>query len=94
MVDDDRRLRDLLARFLSENGYRITTAASAAEARAKSDPAERKKAYEKVAAKFLTEGSIMYLYHTQVLVALTDKVEGYKQMPDGLVRVVGVKLLK
>jgi two-component system phosphate regulon response regulator OmpR len=36
-VDDDRRLRDLLARFLSENGYRITTAASAAEARAKSE---------------------------------------------------------
>ena len=66
--------------------------AAHAEARAKSDPAERKKAYEKVAAKFLTEGSIMYLYHTQVLVALTDKVEGYKQMPDGLVRVVGVKL--
>ena len=38
------------------------------------------------------DGSIVYLYHTQVLVALTDKVEGYKQMPDGLVRVVGVKL--
>jgi peptide/nickel transport system substrate-binding protein len=66
--------------------------AAHAEARAKSDPAERKKAYERVAAKFLAEGSIMYLYHTQVLVALSDKVEGYKQMPDGLVRVVGVKL--
>jgi peptide/nickel transport system substrate-binding protein len=62
------------------------------EARTKSDPAERKKAYEKVAAKFLSEGSIKYLYHTQVLVAHTDKVEGYKQMPDGLVRVVGLKL--
>ena len=62
------------------------------EARTKSDPAERKKAYEKVAAKFLAEGSIIYLYHTQVLVAHTDKVEGYKQMPDGLVRVVGIKL--
>jgi peptide/nickel transport system substrate-binding protein len=62
------------------------------EARTKSDPAERKKAYEKVAAKFLTEGSIIYLYHTQVLVAHTDKVEGYKQMPDGLVRVIGIKL--
>src|SRR6476660_3844430 len=37
VVDDDRRLRDLLARFLTENGYRITTAASAAEARAKSE---------------------------------------------------------
>jgi peptide/nickel transport system substrate-binding protein len=66
--------------------------AAHAEARAKSDPAERKKAYEIVAKKFLAEGSIMYLYHAQVLVALTDKVEGYKQMPDGLVRVVGVKL--
>jgi peptide/nickel transport system substrate-binding protein len=64
------------------------------EARIKSDPAERKKAYEKVAAKYLAEGSIIYLYHPQVLVAHTDKVEGYKQMPDGLVRVVGVKLLK
>ncbi len=62
------------------------------EARTKSDPADRKKAYEKVAAKFLTEGSILYLYHPQVLVAHTDKVEGYKQMPDGLVRVVGIKL--
>ncbi|MBV9077474.1 MAG: response regulator transcription factor [Methylobacteriaceae bacterium] len=37
VVDDDRRLRDLLARFLGENGYRVSTAASAAEARAKSD---------------------------------------------------------
>jgi peptide/nickel transport system substrate-binding protein len=66
--------------------------AAHAEARAKSDPADRKKAYEIVAKKFLAEGSIVYLYHPQVLVALTDKVEGYKQMPDGLVRVVGVKL--
>jgi len=33
VVDDDRRLRDLLTRFLSENGYRVTAAASAAEAR-------------------------------------------------------------
>jgi two-component system phosphate regulon response regulator OmpR len=36
VVDDDRRLRDLLTRFLSEHGYRVTAAASAAEARAKS----------------------------------------------------------
>lgn len=37
VVDDDRRLRDLLSRFLGERGYRVTTAASAAEARAKSE---------------------------------------------------------
>ncbi|GGC80359.1 response regulator [Chelatococcus reniformis] len=32
VVDDDRRLRDLLARFLGDNGYRVTVAADAAEA--------------------------------------------------------------
>ena len=37
VVDDDRRLRDLLSRFLGENGYRVSSAASAAEARAKSE---------------------------------------------------------
>jgi len=37
VVDDDRRLRELLARFLSEQGYRVTTAASAAEARARQE---------------------------------------------------------
>src|ERR1044072_8068580 len=37
VVDDDRRLRDLLARFLSEHGYRVTAASSAAEARAKAE---------------------------------------------------------
>ena len=62
------------------------------EARIKSDPAERKKIYENIAKKYLAEGSIKYLYHRRVLVALTDKVEGYKQLPDGLIRVVGVKL--
>lgn len=35
VVDDDRRLRKLLARFLGENGYRVSTAESAADARAK-----------------------------------------------------------
>ena len=64
------------------------------EARAKSDPAERKKAYEKVAAKLTPKGAgpILYIYHPQVLVAHTDRLEGYRQMPDGLVRVVGLKL--
>jgi peptide/nickel transport system substrate-binding protein len=66
--------------------------AAHAEARSKSDPAERKKAYETVARKFLADGSVLYLYHRRVLVAISDKVEGYKQMPDGLVRVIGVKL--
>ena len=35
VVDDDRRIRVLLSRFLLAEGYRVTTAESAAEARAK-----------------------------------------------------------
>jgi len=33
VVDDDRRLRELLQRYLSANGFRVTAAAGAAEAR-------------------------------------------------------------
>ena len=35
VVDDDRRIRDLLSRFLNGEGYRVTTADNAADARAK-----------------------------------------------------------
>lgn len=34
VVDDDRRIRELLKRFLTDNGYRVTIAENAAEARA------------------------------------------------------------
>ena len=30
LVDDDRRIRDLLSRYLTGEGYRVTTAESAA----------------------------------------------------------------
>jgi two-component system phosphate regulon response regulator OmpR len=35
VVDDDRRIRDLLSRFLLTEGYRVTTAETAADARSK-----------------------------------------------------------
>src|SRR5215831_1005652 len=35
VVDDDRRIRDLLSRFLASEGYRVSTAETAADARAK-----------------------------------------------------------
>ena len=35
VVDDDRRLRQLLGRYLVENGFRVTTASDAAQARAR-----------------------------------------------------------
>jgi peptide/nickel transport system substrate-binding protein len=62
------------------------------EARTKSETAARKAVYEKVAGKVLAEGGIIYLYHRLVIIAHSERLEGYKQLPDGLVRVVGVKL--
>jgi len=35
VVDDDRRIRDLLSRYLTTEGYRVSTAETAADARAK-----------------------------------------------------------
>ena len=35
VVDDDKRIRDLIARFLNENGYRVTVAEDAQTARVK-----------------------------------------------------------
>jgi two-component system, OmpR family, phosphate regulon response regulator OmpR len=34
LVDDDQKIRDLLARYLTENGFRVTAAPDAAQARA------------------------------------------------------------
>jgi peptide/nickel transport system substrate-binding protein len=62
------------------------------EGRTKSDPKERKATYEKLAEILLREGSVLYLFHRRHLIAHTDRLEGYKQMPDGLVRVVGLKM--
>ncbi len=35
VVDDDRRLRELLRKYLTDNGFIVTTASDAAEARAR-----------------------------------------------------------
>jgi peptide/nickel transport system substrate-binding protein len=56
------------------------------------DPAARKSIYEKMTQQILEDEPIIYLYHRKVLIAHTTKLEGYTQMPDGLVRVVGLKL--
>ena len=40
VIDDDRRLRELLSRYLSENGFRVSTAQDAGEARRKLESLE------------------------------------------------------
>ena len=56
------------------------------------DQAQRKAIYEKLAKIVLEEKPLLYIYHRRILIAHTTKLKGYKQMPDGLVRVVGLKL--
>jgi peptide/nickel transport system substrate-binding protein len=62
------------------------------EARLTSEVPKRQAIYEKLAGIILQEKPIVYIYHRRVLIAHTAKLDGYKQMPDGLVRVVGLKL--
>jgi peptide/nickel transport system substrate-binding protein len=62
------------------------------DARLVSDPAQRKAIYEKMTKIVLNDEPIIYIYHRKLLIAHTTRLEGYKQMPDGLVRVVGLKL--
>jgi peptide/nickel transport system substrate-binding protein len=57
-----------------------------------SDMAARKAIYEKMTKQILEDEPIIYLYHRNVLIAHTTKLEGYTQLPDGMVRVVGLKL--
>jgi peptide/nickel transport system substrate-binding protein len=62
------------------------------EARLVTDPAQRKAIYEKLTKIVLNDDPILYLYHRKLLIAHTARLEGYRQMPDGLVRVIGLKL--
>jgi peptide/nickel transport system substrate-binding protein len=61
------------------------------EARLVNDPAQRKAIYEKLTKIVLHDEPLIYLYHRKLLFAHTAKLEGYRQVPDGLVRVVGLK---
>ncbi len=62
------------------------------EARLVTDMAQRKSIYEKMTKSILEDEPIIYLYHRRNLIAHTTRLEGYRAMPDGLVRVVGLKL--
>ena len=62
------------------------------EARVPSELGARKAIYEKLTKTIIEDAPKIYLYHRRILIAHTTKLDGYKQMPDGLVRVVGLSL--
>ena len=62
------------------------------DSRVPSDRSQRKAVYEKASRVLLDDEAIIYLYHSRVLIAHTARLEGYRQLPDGMVRVVGLTL--
>ncbi len=78
---------------LNYTGYcNAETDALLNQSRTLRDPAERKKVYEQIAAKVLKERPIVYLYHRNWLWAYNAKLAGVRNVPDGLLRVQGLKL--
>jgi peptide/nickel transport system substrate-binding protein len=62
------------------------------QSRALRDPAARKKVFEQIAAQVLKERPVLYLYHRNWLWAFNAKLSGVRQIPDGLLRVTGLKM--
>jgi len=56
------------------------------------DPAERKKLFERIAAIVLKDRPIVYLFHRHWLWAYNAKLSGLRTVPDGMVRLQGLKM--
>lgn len=63
-----------------------------AQSRSVREPAERKKLFDQIAARVLKDRPIVYVYHRNWLWAYNNKLSGVRQIPDGLLRVQGLKL--
>ncbi len=61
------------------------------QSRTELDPNKRRAIYEKIAAVAAKEKPVIYLYHRNWLWAHTTKLTGLRTVPDGMVRVQGLK---
>ena len=62
------------------------------DARLTTDMAQRKSIYAKLTKLEQEDEPLLYIYHRRIIIAHATRLDGYKQMPDGLVRVIGLKL--
>ncbi len=56
------------------------------------DPTARKAAWKRLADRVLTDKPLVYLFHRRLLWAYSQKLTGFGEYPDGLVRFTGLKL--
>ena len=64
------------------------------DARAVSDVGRRRELYRAMYGQETKDLPIMYLWYTKSIVGMRSTVQGYDQVPDGLVRLKGVSLAK
>jgi peptide/nickel transport system substrate-binding protein len=62
------------------------------ESRTQLDPAKRGAAYDRIAAQVQKDRPIVYLFHRHWLWAHNAKLSGLRTVPDGMVRVQGLKM--
>jgi peptide/nickel transport system substrate-binding protein len=61
-------------------------------ARTFTDPSKRKAAYEAALTQIEADKPLIYLYHQVWVFAHSAKLAGYKQAPDGIIRLQDMKL--
>ncbi|MBP0447295.1 ABC transporter substrate-binding protein [Roseomonas sp. SSH11] len=62
------------------------------EGRSSVDPAQRAAAYERAMRVLLADRPYIYLWHSRILHGASSRLEGLKPVPDGLIRLQGVRL--
>jgi peptide/nickel transport system substrate-binding protein len=62
-------------------------------ARTFTDPAKRKASYEAAVTQIEADKPLIYLYHQVWVFAHSTKLTGYKQAPDGIIRLQDMKLV-
>ena len=64
------------------------------EARAVADPAKRRDLYTQMYAQESKDLALIYLWYQKAIVGMQAKVQGFTQVPDGIIRLQGVSLAK
>jgi peptide/nickel transport system substrate-binding protein len=64
------------------------------EARGTTDVAKRRTDYFKIWAELRRDLPLTYLYNPRNIVAMSAKLQGYRPVPDGMIRVQGLEMAK
>jgi peptide/nickel transport system substrate-binding protein len=64
------------------------------EGRGTTDTAKRRAAYQQLWPELRRDLPLTYLYNTRNIVAMTTKLNGFRPIPDGMIRIQGLELAK